>query len=136
MKKNSTNDLLARTCNLHRLVPLQSLASVTEICPAVATDPICHPLENTTIITINQTILLLNTTNLIPSNVTINTTLLIPGDKGHLGQVIRTPQQELDAIRSKSGTKQVDIDDTHNGSSQTITFSILLMIISIYFSSN
>jgi len=130
---NSTHDLLARTCTLHRLVPLQSLASVTEICPAVATDPICLGIQNTT--TINQTTLLLNTTtNLNLSNSTTNTTLLIPGDQGHFAHAIRTPQQELEAIRGKSGASPVDVDK-RNGS-ETITFSILLMIISIFFCSN
>jgi len=130
---NSTNELLARTCTLHRLVPLQSIASVTEICPAVATDPICRGIQNTTTITtINQTIILLNaTTNVILPNATTNTTLLIPGDQGHL---IRPAQQELDIIRPKSGAGPVDVDK-HNGS-ETITFSILLMIISIFFCSN
>ncbi len=95
---NSTSQLLARTCNLHRLVPRQSLASVTEVCPAVATDPSCHEIVNTTVTTIVKTNLSNNATNIIVSEVTPNVsnkTILIVDEKGHLTQPIHTPRQAL-----------------------------------------
>jgi len=132
---NSTNELLARTCNLHRIVPRQSLASVAEVCPAVGTDPICLQMANVSaIITTN---FLINSTDVILPGVTINmtnTTLLVSNDEGHLTHPIHTPQQEIDAIRGKSGSIQVDVDK-HNGA-QLMTFNILLMIIAIFFCSN
>jgi len=132
---NSTSQLLARTCNLHRLVPRQSLASVAEVCPAVGTHPICLEIVNATIIT--TTNLLINSTNVILSDVTTNIsnkTLLISDDKGHLTNPIHTTQEQIDAIRSKSGSIQVDVDK-HNGA-KSMTFSILLMIMAIFFCSN
>ena len=63
-----------------------------------------------------------------------NKTIQVTNEKGILSQPIHTPQQEIDAIRGKSGTIQVDVDK-HNGA-QSITFSILLMIMAIYFCSN
>jgi len=132
---NSTSQLLARTCNLHRLVPRQSLASVAEVCPAVGTDPICLQVVNTT--AIMTTNLLINTTTVILSDVTTNIsnkTLHVSDDKGHLTHPIHSPQQEIDAIRGKSGTIQVDVDK-QNGA-KSMTFSILLMIMAILFCSN
>ena len=55
-------------------------------------------------------------------------------NKGLLAQPIHTPQQEIEAIRSKSGVVSVDVDKP-NGA-QSITFSILLLITAIFFSSN
>jgi hypothetical protein len=132
---NSTSQLLARTCNLHRLVPRQSLASVTEVCPAVGTDPICLQVVNTTAIVTTK--LLINSTMVIVSDATTNIsneTLLITNDKKPLSHPIHTPQQEIDAIRGKSGTIQV-YADKQNGA-HSITFSILLMIMAIFFCSN
>jgi len=132
---NSTSQLLARTCNLHRLVPRQSLASVTEVCPAVGTHPICLEVVNTTaIVTTN---LLINSTNIILYDAITNLsnkTLLIADDHGQLTHPIHTPQQEIDAIRGKSGSIQVDVDK-QNGA-KPMTFSILLMIMAIFFCSN
>jgi hypothetical protein len=132
---NSTSQLLARTCNLHRIVPRQSLASVNDVCPAVSTDPICLQVANATLII--PTNLLNNLTKVISSDVKTNLsnkTIHITNEKGILSQPIHSPQQEIDAIRGKSGTIQVDVDK-HNGA-QSITFSILLMIMAIYFCSN
>jgi len=132
---NSTDQLLARACNLHRLVPRQSLASVTEVCPAVGTDPICNQIVNST--TIMTTHLLINSTNLIISEVTTNisnTSLHILDDKGRLTHPIHSPQQEIDAIKGKSGTIQVDVDKGNGAKS--ITFSLLLMIMAIFLCSN
>lgn len=134
-ERDSTSQLLARTCNLHRLVPLQSLASVTEVCPAVGTDPICHPVITTT--TVSTTNLLINTTNIISSTITtetLNKTFVSSDDKGHLSHPIHTPQQEIDAIRGKSGINQVDVDKQNGANS--ITYSILLIILAIFFCSN
>ena len=132
---NSTSELLARTCNLHRLVPRQSPATVAEVCPAVATDPSCLQAANSTVVmTMN---LLINSTNIIlsdaPANVS-NKTILMTDNKGLLAQPIHTPQQEIEAIRGKSGTIEVDADK-HNGVKST-TYSILLMIMAIFFCSN
>lgn len=144
---NSTSQLLARQCNLHRLVPRQSVVSVTDVCPSVGTDPICQQIVNTTGLMITN--LLLNiTTNITLSDVTTatinlseltatntsNNTVLIVGDKGHLAHPIHTPQQEIDAIRSKSGATQVNVDTKNSGKS--MTFSILLIIMAIFFCSN
>lgn len=132
---NSTSQLLARTCNLHRIVPRQSLASVTEVCPAVSTDPICLQVANATVII--PTNLLINSTNDILSDVKTNIsnkTIHIIDEKGLLSKPIHTPQQEIDAIKAKSGTIQVDVDK-QNGA-QSITFNILLMIMAIFFCSN
>jgi len=131
---NSTSQLLARTCNLHRLVPLQSLATVADVCPAVGTHPICLELVNATVIT---TFNLINSTNIILSDVTTNIsnkTLLISDDKGHLTSPIHIPQEQIDLIRGKSGSIQVDVDK-HNDA-KSMTFSILLMIMAILFCSN
>jgi len=144
---NSTSQLLARQCDLHRLVPRQSSASVTDVCPSVGTDPICQQIVNSTGLIITN--LLLNiTTNITLSDVTTsvinlseltatntsNHTVLIVGDNGHLAHPIHTPQQEIDAIRSKSGVTQVDVDTKNSGKS--MTFSILLIIMAIFFCSN
>jgi hypothetical protein len=132
---NSTSQLLARTCNLHRIVPRQSLASVTEVCPAVSTDPICLQVANATAII--PTNFLINSTNDILSDVKTNIsnkTIHIIDEKGLLSKPIHTPQQEIDAIKAKSGTIQVDVDK-QNGA-QSITFNILLMIMAIFFCSN
>jgi hypothetical protein len=131
---NSTSQLLARTCNLHRLVPRQSLASVAEVCPPVGTDPICLQVVNTTEITTTN---LINTTTVILSEVTTNIsnkTLHVSDDKGHFSHPIHTVQQEIDAIKGKSDTIQVDVDK-QNGA-KTMTFSILLMIMAIFFCSH
>ncbi|CAF0974841.1 unnamed protein product [Adineta steineri] len=134
---NSTSQLLARTCNLHRIVPRQSLASVSDVCPAVGTHPICHEIVNTTILTQTE---LNNITNVILSDETTmltniaNKTLVISGEADRLTQPIHSPQQEIDAIRGKSSVHQVDVDKSNNAKS--ITFSVLLMIISMIFCSN
>jgi len=120
---NSTNELLARTCNLHRLVPRGSLAKVSEICPSVATHPSC--LENAKTTTTN---LLVNGTNVF------NQTGFNSNDKGRLSQPVHTVQQELDAIKSKSGSVQVDVDA--KSSAGSTTFNIILLIMAIFICSN
>jgi len=132
---NSLNELLARTCNLHRLVPRQSLADVATVCPVVGTDPSCLQAANSTVII--TTNLLNNSTNIILSDASTNVsnkTTLMTDNKGLLAQPIHTPQQEIESIRGKSGTIQVDVDK-QNGAKST-TFSILLMIMAIIFCCN
>ena len=132
---NSTLDLLARTCNLQRLVPRSSTALVSQVCPAVSTDPSClQTSDATTIVTMNMH---MNSSNIILSPVSTsasNRTVLLTDNKGGLAHPIHTPQQEIDVIRSKSGAVAVDVDKA-NGS-QSTTFSILLLIMAIFFSSN
>ena len=132
----STVDLFARTCNLQRLVPRSSSALVSEICPLVSTDPSCLQTTNSSItmpmnVHINSTNIILSH---LPTNVSNKTTTLMTNNKGLLAQPIHTPQQEIEAIRSKSGVVSVDVDKP-NGA-QSITFSILLLITAIFFSSN
>jgi hypothetical protein len=127
---NSTSQLLARTCNLHRLVPRQSIASVTDVCPPVAVHPICLEHFNATLIP--STSLHSNSTDInLPDGKKdiLNKTLHDSNDK----QLKNASQQELEAIRGKSGTVQVDADN-HNGA-QLITFNIILIIMAIFFSS-
>jgi len=126
---NSTSQLLARTCNLHRLVPRQSLASVTEVCPPVGTHPICLEIANTTVITVAN---LINSTNvIILSDLTTNISNKTIDDNEHL---VHPSQEQINSIRGKSGSIQVDVDK-QNGA-KSITFSILLMIMAIFFCSN
>lgn len=40
-EENSTNELLVNTCHLHHWLPLGSIASITDVCPAVSTNPEC-----------------------------------------------------------------------------------------------
>ncbi len=83
-----------------------------------------------------MTLDLVNITHILLSNLTTNTSSpisLIPDDKDRLTQPIHTAQQEIDAIRSKSGATQVDVDK--ESGAKSITFSILLMIIAMFFSS-
>lgn len=77
----------------------------------------------------------MNSSNIILSPVSTNgsnQTVLLPDNKGLLAQPIPTPQQEIDIIRGKSAA--IDVDKA-NGS-QSTTFSILLLIMAIFFSSN
>ncbi|UJR30466.1 hypothetical protein I4U23_017999 [Adineta vaga] len=131
---NSTSQLLARTCNLHRIVPRQSLASVTDVCPDVGTHPICHEITNTTLPTIvNQ----VNLTTIILADIksnSSNTTIIVPGNHEHSNQAIYTPEQEIEMIRSKSGVHQVDTDEKN--SAKTTTFGIYVMIIALIFAWN
>lgn len=132
---NSTMDLLARTCNLQRLVPRSSTALVSQLCPVVSTDPSClQTASSTVMMTTNMQV---NSSNILlsqlPTNVS-NKTILSADNKGLLTHPIHTPQQEIDAIRGKSSVVSVDVDKP-NGA-QSMAFSILLMIMAIFFSSN
>lgn len=133
-QKNSTIELLARTCNLHRIAPLQTLASVADVCPLVGTDPIC--LEaSTKITTIVETNVPVNSTTVLVGDLQINssnqTVAVIHGDN-HLSHPVHSAQQELETIKSKSGNNQVDVD--YRNGSVSITFNLLLMFTAIFFS--
>jgi len=132
---NSTAQLLARTCTLHRLVPRQSIASVLDVCPAVAIDPICRRSSPSTTVVTTTIIPAINTTKSflldMITNIS-NKSVIIPAAGVH-SHPIHTPQQEIDAIRGKSAVNQVNVDEP-NGA-QAMTFNALLMIVAIYFCS-
>jgi hypothetical protein len=101
---NSTDELLAGTCNLQQLTPHNSPA--TDICPAVSTDRHC---SNITLIKTHP-----ESADIIP--------IVIPG-----GSV-----RGIDIIRSKSGKIQVDVD-TNTGVVNPMKLSILLLLMAISF---
>jgi len=103
---NVTNELLINTCGLHQLLPLESSALVTNVCPAVSTDFHC-------ISTINKTHFDGINSGLVP--------VVIPGGTQH----------GIDNIRSKSGTMQVEVDAKNGVTS--INISILLLFMAILF---
>ena len=130
---NTTEQLLARTCQLHRLVPLQSSALVAEICPAVATDARCQ--QNIHTASNEGSRILLNATIVGHPDMVNNLTkaiLNLPIDHGHLSHPIPTPEQEIDAIRSKSAVIQTE-QDLPSGA-QATTFSVLLVLLAALFS--
>jgi len=126
---NSTSELLARTCNLHRLVPLQSVATVTEICPAVATDAHCLDGNMTTSFKTQSEL------EKTSKNLELTTTkVLVAADKSHLTHPINTPQQELDAIRPKSTSVDVaDVEQRNVANSITTSLLILMAIFFVRF---
>lgn len=132
--KNSTASLLARACNLHRIAPLQTLASVADVCPAVGTDPIC--LETGAKVTKGiQAIVPANATTVLVGDLQINSsnqTVAVINEHDHLSHPIHSAQQELETIKSKSGSHQVDVD-SHN-SSVSITFNLLLLFVAMFVS--
>jgi len=105
-KTNVTNKLLANTCGLHQVLPLESLASITDVCPAVSTDHQCivnkihHELTS-------------NSSSLNP--------VVIPGGT----------QNGIEYIHSKSGIIQVEVDKKSGVNS--INISILLILMAIVF---
>lgn len=115
---NNVQNLLARTCSLHRLVPLHSSALVTEICPAVATDPQCQ--LNATQSNSND----FTTTTTSTSNVNQSS------HDGHLSKPIPSPQQEIEAIRGKSGAVQVNVDQPN--SSPSFTFNLVALLLATF----
>jgi len=119
---NVTSELLARTCNLHRLVPLHSSATVAEVCPSVATDVEC---------------LFRNTTKLIKTDSDFygnhhknkSHTIKVHGEDRNT-HPISTPQQEIDAIRAKSASIQrIDADGRAAGNSISTNIFLVLMAI-------
>lgn len=132
--KNSSAALLARTCNLNRIVPRQSVATVADVCPIVSTDPACVQTNNASIATVITTNVPANSSTVIVAGVPVNSsneTVVITKEEGHMSHPIHSAQQELEAIRSKSGAKQVDVDYRNNA--QSVTFNLFLTIIAIFF---
>lgn len=102
VENNSTNELLANTCHLNHLLPLESIA---DACPAVSTNPECiHTTMKTELASIGSGVL----------------SVIVSGDSHH----------GIDRIRSKSGTIQVDVD-TKSGVN-TINMNILLIFMAIF----
>lgn len=121
---SNVQSLLARTCSLHRLVPMHSSALVTEICPAVATDPQCQTTN------IEQT----STTSLTTEAplATTNGVVVLSVKDGHLSKPIPNPQQEIEAIRGKSGLSQVNVDQPSAGQSVTVSlFGLFMALLSL-----
>jgi hypothetical protein len=80
---------------------------VTELCPAIGTDPICQSEKAKTL-----------STTVIDTNA--NDT------SGRLSKPIRTPEQEINAIRGKSGSQsQIDVDRV--GAASAMTSNLLLV---------
>jgi len=126
---NVTSELLARTCNLHRLVPLNSKATVAEVCPSVSSDAECHSETSTKWIKTQPDLQVIK--NKSKSNTTQVLVVPIPTD-GQMTHPISTPQQEIDAIRAKSGhVHQVDTD--RHASANSINTNILLVLTAIGF---
>ncbi|CAF0873203.1 unnamed protein product [Rotaria sordida] len=164
VEENSTNLLLARTCNLHQIVPRQSSALAMEVCPAVSTDPICHETVNVTITAMTIDSSLMNTTNDFLSDLTTddflsdlttndilsdlttnnllsdvttnlsNEIVSTSNENELLPSPIDSVEQEINAIRSKSNIHQIDVDQHNNAKS--ITYSTLFIIMAIIFCSN
>lgn len=79
----------------------------------------------------------LNISNVPLSAVKLNLTnasTIVVGDKEHASHPIYTPQQEIEAIRSKSGVPQVDVD--HNSAAKSSTLGVLLLFVALAFSSS
>jgi hypothetical protein len=96
---NVTNELLMNTCGLHRLLPLESPASMMSVCPAVSTGSQC--IEN------------------------IELTSMGSGLHSHVIPGGSHPQ--FDNIKSKSGANQIGAD-MKNGV-DSINFSIILLLL-------
>ncbi|CAF0894008.1 unnamed protein product [Adineta ricciae] len=129
---NSTSQLLARTCNLHRIVPRQSLASVADVCPPVGTHPICQEMNVTSLLVPNAR---LNSTVAIPieTKPTASDVIVAPrGQNEHSNKSALTPEQEIDMIRSKSAHEHQEHADGNLGIKTTC--SIFLMVIAFVFS--
>jgi len=124
---NNVQNLLARTCSLHRLVPLHSSALVTEICPAVATDPQCQLNATQS----NLSDLTTTTTTTLKTNFeTTTSTVNQSSHDGHLSKPIPSPQQEIEAIRGKSGAVQVNVDQPN--SSPSFTFNLVALLLATF----
>lgn len=104
-EKNVTDILLEKTCGLHQVLPLQSTASISDQCPAVSTDSKC--ISNKIGIEIS-------------GNNSLNP-IIIPGGS----------EDEINNIRSKSGTVQVEVDA--RGKMNSININILLIFMAILF---
>ena len=97
---NATNELLMNTCGLQQMLPLNSSAMISDACPAVSTSPSCIPIVSTT----------------------------SAADSYHT-VISGGLQPDMENIRSKSGTIQVEVD-TKNGVSP-MKMNILLVFITM-----
>ena len=87
----TSSDLLAATCHLNQLAPLQSTS--TDMCPAVSTAAHCAAMDKSSI-----------SLHVAGSNSSGVTAILIPGEASG----------NIDIIRSKSGSFQIK-DDRSEG---------------------
>lgn len=98
-------DLLRSTCSLTQRVPLNSIATVAEICPSVSTAPECQTStsgtvpETTTVVALTQ-----------PKDTESSKNETKTNEESHLSKPVQSPEPELDAIRAKSGQTQVNVD--------------------------
>lgn len=102
--EESTNEVLANTCDLKQLLPTELTLSTADMCPAVSTNPIC--IRTTKAMNVNNG-------GLSPT--------VIPGGS----------QANIDNVRSKSGLAAGDGDNM--GNTNTLNISILLTIFVINF---
>lgn len=121
----NVDELLARTCSLTSVVPLQSIASVSEICPPIATDPTCQNTTGSTLFSSTET--LKETTD---DSMQIEQTT--SDGHGHLSKPIQTPQQEIDAIRAKSANAQTYADTKNAGQSLTWNIFLLSLVVLLF----
>jgi hypothetical protein len=96
---NVTNILLTNTCGLHRLLPVQSSALMSDVCPIVSTAPHCITLESTSF-----------------------------GSGLHPIVIPNGSKTGIDNIRSKSGIAQVQ-DTKNGVNSINISILLILMAI-------
>ncbi|CAF3378608.1 unnamed protein product [Rotaria sp. Silwood1] len=107
IEDDSSNEVLADTCNLQQLVPLDSSLSITNVCPSVSTHFQCI---QTTIKTH------MNLTDIASG---LSPTVIPDGS-----------QHEIDTIQSKSGSIQVLVDKRNGVNSINISILLILMAIS------
>ncbi|CAF5006612.1 unnamed protein product [Rotaria magnacalcarata] len=128
----SMNQLLARTCNLVQTVPIRSSASASEVCPAVSTDPICQ--KTTTVVTAVTTNYTVNAKdNMLSKETSIQTneTLSTASKNEFILQLMHSAQHEIIINRSGSDSTQIDVDKKN--AAKSVTYSILLTIIAIFY---
>jgi hypothetical protein len=105
-ESNITDELLVNTCGLHQVLPINSSALITDVCPAVSTDSECVSTNKTHEFTSN-------------------------GSDLYPVVISNGSQHGIDNIRSKSGSIQVEVD--RKGGVNSINISILLILMAIFF---
>ena len=100
-ENNVTNELLANTCHLQQLVPIDSTLSIIDLCPNVSTSTEC--IDND----------ILNENNDLDS---IDSPMVITGGA----------RNEIDNIQSKSGNIQIDVDAKNGVNSTNISIFLFL----------
>ena len=106
-------------------MPLQSIASVSEICPLIATDPVCQNGTGSTLVSSTETL-----TETTDASMQIEQTT--SDGQGHLSKPIQTPQQEIDAIRAKSGNVQTYADTKSAGQALTLNIFLLSLVVLLF----